>query len=63
MDIKEIEKGMLVGFEQGVGKILAIDVQNSTVLLEERVSRHQFSAEVSELMDDPQLHIGCDKYY
>ena len=63
MDISEIEKGMLVVFEQGVGKILAIDVQNNTVLLEERASRHQFSAEISELMGDPQLHIGCDKYY
>ena len=33
MDINEIEKGMLVEFEQGVGKILAIDVQNNTVLI------------------------------
>ncbi|GLT18335.1 hypothetical protein GCM10007938_21130 [Vibrio zhanjiangensis] len=62
MDIGDIEKGMWVGFAQGVGKVLAIDAQNNTVLLEERTSHYQFSAEISELIDELQIQAGCSKY-
>ncbi|MDA0119374.1 hypothetical protein [Vibrio sp. T11.5] len=63
MDITEIEKGMLVECKQGVGTVLAVDKKNHAILIEERDSHQQFAADISELMDDPQLHIGCDKYY
>ncbi|NRB67464.1 MAG: hypothetical protein HRU48_08830 [Vibrio sp.] len=63
MDITEIEKGMLVECKQGIGRVLAVDKKNHAILIEERDSHQQFAADISELMDDPQLHIGCDKYY
>ncbi|MDN3608268.1 hypothetical protein ACODM8_10530 [Vibrio ostreicida] len=63
MDINEIEKGMLVECQSGVGHVLVVDAKTNSVLIEERESQRQFAAEVSELVDDPQLHIGCDKYY
>lgn len=63
MDISEIKKGMLVECQQGTGTVLVVDEANQSVLIEERASHHQFAAQVDELVDDPQLHFGCDQYY
>ena len=63
MDICQIKKGMLVECEQGVGKVLVVDRANQSVLVESRDSHQQFAVHIDELMDDPQLHQGCEKYY
>ncbi len=63
MDIGQIKKGMLVECQQGIGKVLVVDESNQSVLVESRDSHQQFAAHIDELMDDPQLHQGCEKYY
>ena len=60
MDIAEIEKGIWWNVNRR-RKSLAVDKKNHAILIED--DSQQFAADISELMDDPQLHIGCDKYY
>ncbi len=62
MELSQIEKGMWLSCEQGIGKVLVVDQQMQTVLLEDRATQQQFAAEASELYEEPQLHSGCDKY-
>ncbi|CAK4069640.1 hypothetical protein OH458_12810 [Vibrio sp. MarTm2] len=63
MDIGRIKKGMLVESKYGVGRVLVVDETTQAVLLEGRESQQQFAAHIDELLDNPQLHQGCDKYY
>jgi hypothetical protein len=63
MDISELEKGMLVECRQGIGTVLEVDESTHAVVIEERVSHQKFEVDIDDLMDDPQLHIGCDRYY
>jgi hypothetical protein len=63
MDISELEKGMLVECRQGIGTVLEVDESAHAVVIEERVSHQKFEVDIDDLMDDPQLHIGCDSYY
>lgn len=63
MDIREIRKGMLVECQQGVGKVLVVDEQTRSLLVENLDSNHQMAVEIDDLIDNPQLHHGCDKYY
>jgi len=63
MDISQIEKGMLVECRQGIGIVLEVDLSHDAVVIEERNSHQKFEVDIKDLMEDPQLHIGCDKYY
>lgn len=63
MDISELEKGMLVECRQGIGTVLEVDESTHAVVIEERVSHQKFEVDIDDLMDEPQLHIGCDRYY
>lgn len=63
MDISELEKGMLVECRQGIGTVLEVNESTHAVVIEERVSHQKFEVDIDDLMDDPQLHIGCDRYY
>lgn len=63
MDISEIKKGMLVECQQGVGKVLVVDAQTRSLLVEHSDSHQQMAVAVDDLIDNPQLHTGCDKYY
>ncbi|MEL7290728.1 MAG: hypothetical protein AAGJ78_06030 [Pseudomonadota bacterium] len=63
MDICQIKKGMLVEFQQGIGKVLVVDRETNCVLIEEQSSQQQMAVDVQELIDNPQLHQGCDQYY
>ena len=63
MDISEIKKGMLVECQQGVGKVLVVDEQTRSLLVEHSDSQQQMAVAVDDLIDNPQLHTGCDKYY
>ncbi|MEZ8102843.1 hypothetical protein [Vibrio bivalvicida] len=63
MDISKIEKGMLVECRQGTGTVLEVDQTHGAVVIEERNSHQKFEVDIKDLIDDPQLHLGCDKYY
>jgi hypothetical protein len=63
MDISEIKKNMLVECQQGVGKVLVVDKKTNSVLIEDPVSHQQTAVEAGEIIDNPQLHNGCDQYY
>jgi len=63
MDISEIKKGMLVECQQGVGKVLVVDEQSRSLLVEHSDTHQQMAVEADDLIDNPQLHTGCDKYY
>ncbi|UPQ88320.1 hypothetical protein [Vibrio sinaloensis] len=63
MDICQIKKGMLVECQQGIGKVLVVDRETNCVLIEEQSSQQQMAVDVQELIDNPQLHQGCDQYY
>jgi len=63
MEISQIEKGMLVECQQGIGTVLEVDQEHEAVVIEERNSHQKFEVDIKDLMDDPQLHQGCDKYY
>ncbi|KHD23726.1 malate dehydrogenase [Vibrio caribbeanicus] len=63
MDIGRIKKGMLVESKYGVGRVLVVDETTRAVLLEGREPQQQFAAHIDELLDNPQLYQGCDKYY
>ncbi|ROV61850.1 hypothetical protein EGH82_03375 [Vibrio ponticus] len=63
MELSELRQGMLVESAQGSGKVLVIDEVTQSVLIENQQSHEQFAVGVEEIVDDPQLHLGCDKYY
>ncbi|WP_428772855.1 hypothetical protein [Vibrio sp.] len=63
MRISEIKKGMWLECDQGVGRVLVVDEQSDSVLLEPRHSHEQLALRADEVHDDPQLHNGCDQYY
>lgn len=63
MELSEVRQGMLVESAQGSGKVLVIDEVTQSVLIENQQSHEQFAVGVEEIVDDPQLHLGCDKYY
>ncbi|NVD07560.1 hypothetical protein FCU94_11730 [Vibrio sp. JPW-9-11-11] len=62
MDICQIKKGMLVECQQGIGKVLVIDRTTNCVLIEEQSSQQQMAVDVQDLVDNPQLHQGCEQY-
>lgn len=63
MELTDIKQGMLVESAQGVGKVLVVDEVMHSLLIENQQSHHQFYVGIEELVDQPQLHFGCDQYY
>ncbi|GAB2668892.1 hypothetical protein [Vibrio panuliri] len=63
MELSEIKRGMLVESLQGSGRVLVIDEVTQSLLIENSESREQFAVGIDEIVDEPQLHHGCDQYY
>lgn len=64
MDIDKAKKGMWVdSLHGGVGKILAVDNEMETVLVESLHDGHQRAVDINDIHTDDQLHNDCDKYY
>ncbi|CAH0526846.1 hypothetical protein [Vibrio hippocampi] len=63
MEMKDVEKGMWVESQHGVGKVLVIDSVSQSVLVEPLGSDMQWALSVEEVEEDLQLHNGCDQYY
>lgn len=62
MDVSKLEKGMWVESELGVGKVLIVDKEHSTVLLE-GLNEEQWAEDAGSLEAQEQMHTGCDQYY
>jgi len=63
MDIENVQKGMLVETKFGIGKVLVIDPQTDSLLIEQVESHHQLAVDINDVLNQEQLHLGCDKYY
>lgn len=63
MNINQMRVGMLVECQQGVGRILAVDREADTVLLQGGSSEEQWAVHLDEIESNPQCHDGCDRYY
>ena len=63
MELKKVRKGMLVECQQGIGKVLVIDEEARSVLIEEHSSRQQLALDVEDIIDNPQVHSDCHLYY
>ncbi|MGY5539493.1 hypothetical protein [Vibrio brasiliensis] len=63
MDIRDLEKGMLVECRQGVGVVVETDESTHAVVIEDRSSHQKFEVDVEDLIDEPQIHHGCERYY
>ncbi|OBU17722.1 hypothetical protein AYY19_12590 [Photobacterium aquimaris] len=63
MDIKHLTTGMWVESCHGVGKVIGIDHQHHSVIIEHHHDHQLQSIDIVELIDQPQLHNGCDRYY
>ncbi|GAM55474.1 hypothetical protein JCM19231_4373 [Vibrio ishigakensis] len=62
MDVSKLEKGMWVESELGVGKVLVVDKEHHTVLLE-GLNDEQWAEDAQAVEAQEQMHVGCDKYY
>lgn len=63
MDINHLKKGMWVESHYGVGQVIGIDHQFHSVIVEHREDHQLQSIDVEDLIDQPQLHNGCERYY
>ncbi|OXD10347.1 hypothetical protein CA165_09730 [Vibrio parahaemolyticus] len=63
MEASRIRKGMVVECQEGVGTILVVDREAETVLLSKQGSDQQIAVSFDEIEDDPQLHVGSERYY
>lgn len=63
MEITQLKVGMWVESFHGVGKVIGIDQQNNAVIVEHRNDQQLRSIRSDEIIEQPQLHTGCDRYY
>lgn len=63
MDMKYLTKGMWVESYHGVGKVIGIDHQYHSVIVEHRQDHQLQSIDIADLIEQPQLHNGCERYY
>ncbi|SMY37943.1 hypothetical protein [Photobacterium andalusiense] len=63
MDIKHLTTGMWVESYHGVGKVIGIDHQHQSVIVEHHHDHQLQSIDITDLIDQPQLHNDCDRYY
>lgn len=63
MKLTNIKKGMWVESYHGVGRVIGIDHQHQSVIVEHRQDHQLQSISIDDLIEQPQLHDGCDRYY
>ncbi|MEC6798354.1 hypothetical protein VXS03_14950 [Photobacterium sp. S4TG1] len=63
MDINQLTMGMWVESHHGVGKVIGIDHQYNSVIIEHAQDHQLQSIDVADLIEQPQLHNGCERYY
>lgn len=63
MDMKHLTKGMWVESYHGVGKVIGIDHKYHSVIVEHCQDHQLQSIDIADLIEQPQLHNGCERYY
>ena len=63
MDINHLTTGMWVESHHGVGKVISIDHQYHSAIIEHGQDHQLQSIDVADLIEQPQLHNGCERYY
>ncbi|KII77550.1 hypothetical protein [Vibrio renipiscarius] len=63
MDIERLYKGMPLESEFGVSRVLVVDKEMQSVLVESQHSEEQSALNSEDIAEEPQLHQGCDQYY
>ena len=63
MNLAMLKSGMWVESSHGVGKIIRIDKQHNAVLIEHKQDHHVQSIDINEIIEQPQLHNCCERYY
>ena len=54
---------MWVESHHGVGKVIGIDHQYHSAIIEHGQDHQLQSIDVADLIEQPQLHNGCERYY
>ncbi|MGF1725159.1 hypothetical protein [Photobacterium nomapromontoriensis] len=63
MQAKDLKLGMWVEYQQGIAEIIDIDQDHNTVIIEKMDDHRRINIHCADLIDQPQLHTGCDSYY
>ncbi|MGF1686389.1 hypothetical protein L4C36_06790 [Photobacterium japonica] len=63
MQAKDLKPGMWVEHQQGIAEVVEVDQDHNTAIIEKRHDHRRVSICCDDLVDQPQLHNGCDSYY
>ncbi|WKE66037.1 hypothetical protein PVT67_01960 [Gallaecimonas kandeliae] len=63
MDYSKLHQGALCATRQGNGWIVSVDWKRHKIKLQDQKDRHEFEADFSALLDEPQVHNPEDGYY
>ncbi|WP_087020876.1 hypothetical protein [Thaumasiovibrio subtropicus] len=63
MKVADLHKGSRIDSTHGLADIIDIDSDNNTILVERCQDHQQMILQEEEILIEPQLHLGCDKYY
>ncbi|MGR5065299.1 hypothetical protein [Photobacterium sp. DNB22_13_2] len=63
MQAKELKSGMWVEYQNGVAEVIDVDQNHNTAIIESMNDHRRININCDDLVDQPQLHIGCDNYY
>ena len=63
MEITHLKLGMWVESFHGIGRVIGIDQNHRAVIIEHNQDHQLQSIDIEEIMEQPQLHVGCDRYY
>ena len=63
MQAKELKPGMWVEYQQGVAEVIDVDQDHNTAIIENMSDHRRININCNDLVDQPQLHTGCDNYY
>lgn len=63
MQAKDLKRGMWVEYQRGIAEVVDIDQDHNTVIIENMDDHRQLNINCDDLIDQPQLHTGCDRYY
>ncbi|MGF1681990.1 hypothetical protein [Photobacterium minamisatsumaniensis] len=63
MQATELKPGMRVECQHGVAEIIDIDQTHNTAIIESMADHRRVNINCDDIIDQPQLHTGCDSYY
>lgn len=63
MEFKDIHIGMRCGSKKGCGTVTWVDCATQKVYLSDVANKDCFEVDISDIIDDPQVHNEYDDYY